>query len=75
MLNFLLNADNHNLGSESMRNEVDPNKNPTNTSRRLARKRGTTLKKTDEDHPFNKRMKLEGENEQAMKENSMGYSN
>lgn len=36
------------------------------------------MKKTDEEHPFNKRMKLESEQEQEIsnqKENSMGLSN
>jgi hypothetical protein len=48
---------------------------PTNTSRRLARKRGTTLKKTDEEHPFFKRMKVDLTTEHEMKENSMNFSN
>jgi hypothetical protein len=44
-----------------------------NNNRRLARKRPTTIKKTDQEHPINKRMKTGGETE-SCKENIMDFS-
>ena len=61
-----------------MRKESNEEALQNQKSRRLARKRDVTMKKTDEEHPFNKRMKLESEQEQEIshfKENSMGLSN
>lgn len=49
--------------------------NGANTTRRLARKRDVTKKKTDEDHPLNKRMKLDKSGEQMLNENSINTSN